>query len=168
MSNGVCRLFHALVPVLLLTSTAAAGAQAPRSDTLRIAGLAQAVEILRDRWGVAHIYAKSEHDLFFAQGYSAARDRAFQFEMWRRQATGTMAEVIGRRELQRDQGARLFRYRGSIAAELARYHPHGVAIVGAFVDGVNAYVDEAARNPALIPRTRAGRSGATSAATTGS
>jgi penicillin amidase len=122
-----------------------------RPDTLHVAGLHQRVEVLRDRWGVSHLYAQNEHDLFFAQGYSAARDRAFQFEMWRRQATGTMAEVIGRRELQRDRGARLFKYRGSLAADLAQYHPHGAAIVGAFVEGVNAYVDEAARNPALVP-----------------
>ena len=139
------------VLLALLVSGSAIPAQAPRADTLHLAGLARPVEVLRDRWGISHIYATNEHDLFFAQGYTAARDRAFQFEMWRRQATGTMSEVIGRRELVRDQGARLFKYRGSLAAELARYHPHGAAIVGAFVDGINAYVDEAAHNPALIP-----------------
>ncbi len=138
-----------LAALLLLAGTVAA--QVPQRDTIRVRGLSQPVEVLRDRWGVPHIYASTEHDLFFAQGYSAARDRAFQFEMWRRQATGTMAEVIGRRELQRDHGARLFRFRGSTSADLARYHPRGAAIVGAFVDGVNAYVDEASRNPKLIP-----------------
>ncbi|MEP7001122.1 MAG: penicillin acylase family protein [bacterium] len=142
----VIRVFLALS----LVGTAAL-AQAPRADTLHLAGLARPVEVLRDHWGISHIYATNEHDLFFTQGYTAARDRAFQFEMWRRQATGTMSEVIGRRELARDQGARLFKYRGSLSAELARYHPHGAAIVGAFVEGINAYVDEAAHNPALIP-----------------
>ena len=126
-------------------------ATAQRTDTLRLAGLRQPVEVLRDAWGIAHIYARNEHDLFFAQGYTAARDRAFQFEMWRRQATGTVAELLGERELTRDIGARLFQYRGSLAADLARYHPRGAAIVGAFVEGINAYVDEAARNPALVP-----------------
>ncbi len=151
-------LMHALAGALVAAGLLAArppalSAQAttPRTDTLRVAGLQQAVEVLRDRWGVPHIYARNEHDLFFAQGYSAARDRAFQFEMWRRQATGTMAEVLGRRELPRDQGARLFRYRGSMATEMAHYHPRGASILGAFVEGVNAYVDEASRNPALIP-----------------
>lgn len=139
------------VVLALLASGSAVAAQAPRADTLHLAGLTRPVEVLRDRWGISHIYATNEHDLFFAQGYTAARDRAFQFEMWRRQATGTMSEVMGRRELARDQGARLFKYRGSLAAELARYHPHGAAIVGAFVAGINAYVDEAAHNPALIP-----------------
>ena len=139
------------VVLALLAGGSAVAAQAPRADTLHLPGLARRVEVLRDRWGISHIYATNEHDLFFAQGYTAARDRAFQFEMWRRQATGTMSEVIGRRELARDQGARLFKYRGSLAAELARYHPHGAAIVSAFVEGINAYVDEAAHNPALIP-----------------
>src|SRR5690242_15094580 len=45
------------------------------AETLRVAGLNQPVEILRDMWGINHIYAKDEHDLFFAQGYSVARDR---------------------------------------------------------------------------------------------
>lgn len=124
---------------------------APLADTLRLAGLQQPVEILRDRWGISHIYARNEHDLFFAQGYAAARDRTFQLELWRRQATGTLAEVLGPRELERDRGARLFRFRGDMTAELAHYHPHGVAIVGAFVDGINAFVDEATRNPSLVP-----------------
>src|SRR5581483_6563360 len=78
---------------------APAGAQQPPSDTLRVAGLRQPVEIIRDHSGIAHIYAKNEHDLFFAQGYNAARDRLFQFEIWRRQATGTVAELLGPREI---------------------------------------------------------------------
>ena len=145
------RLMVRLVAALLLSGVGRSSAQSPRVDSLHVAGLTQPVEVLRDRWGISHIYAKNEHDLFFAQGYTAARDRAFQFEMWRRQATGTMAEVIGRRELARDQGARLFRFRGNLATELAHYHPHGAAIVGAFVDGVNAYVEQAAHDPTLIP-----------------
>ena len=58
--------------------------------------LNQGVEIITDKWGVPHIYAKTEHDLFFAQGYQAASDRLFQFEIFRRKATGTMAEVLGK------------------------------------------------------------------------
>ena len=75
----------------------------------------QPVEILRDAHGISHIYAKNEHDLFFAQGYVAASDRFFQLELWRRQATGTVAELLGPRELQRDIGARLFKFRGNMA-----------------------------------------------------
>jgi penicillin G amidase len=65
-------------------------------ETLRAPGLSEPVEIIKDRWGISHIYAKSEADLFFAQGYNVARDRLFQLEMWRRQATGTVAEILGK------------------------------------------------------------------------
>jgi penicillin amidase len=123
----------------------------PPEATLTVPGLEQPVEVLRDRWGVNHLYAKTEHDLFFAQGYSAARDRLFQFEMWRRQATGTVAEILGRKELKRDIGARLHRFRGDLKSELNWYHPHGEAIINAYVAGVNAAVAAAAANPSTLP-----------------
>ena len=118
---------------------------------IQIAGLTQPVEIIRDRWGINHIYAQNEADLFFAQGYAAAKDRLFQFEVWRRQATGTVAEILGRRELTRDRGARLHQFRGDMTDELNRYHPRGAAIVEAYVKGVNSYIAETERNPALLP-----------------
>ena len=119
-------------------------AAAPVSDaTLSIPGLEQPVEILRDHWGLNHIYARTEHDLFFAQGYSAPHDRLFQFEMWRRQATGTVAEILGRKELKRDVGTRLHRFRGDLKSELNWYHPRGEAIITAYVAGVNAAIAEA-------------------------
>lgn len=122
----------------------------PAAETLTLPGLERPVEILRDRWGIAHIYAETEHDLFFVQGWSAARDRLFQLEMWRRRATGTVAGILGERELDRDRGARLFRFRGDLEQELRRYHPRGVEIVGAFVEGINAYVDRALAHPELL------------------
>jgi penicillin amidase len=121
------------------------------TSTIHVRGLAEPVEVLRDRWGINHIYAKNEHDLFFTQGYCAARDRLFQLELWRRQATGTVAEILGRKELKRDMSARLHMFRGDLKAELNWYHPHGEAIVTAFVEGINAYVDEALAKPADLP-----------------
>ena len=53
--------------------------------------------------------------------------------------------------MERDIGTRLFKYRGDLAKELTAYHPRGASIVGAFVDGVNAYVAETEREPALLP-----------------
>ena len=54
------------------------------SGHLAVPGLRRPVRVLRDRWGVAHIYAQNQHDLFFAQGFVAAQDRLFQMEMWKR------------------------------------------------------------------------------------
>ncbi|HUP19162.1 MAG TPA: penicillin acylase family protein, partial [Gemmatimonadota bacterium] len=148
-------LAFALVPLLSALAagpTAARPAQSAAPDTVRVAaaGLGAPVEIITDRWGVPHIYAENEADLFYAQGYNAARDRLFQFEVWRRQATGTVAEILGPRELERDIGTRLFRFRGDLTEELNHYHPRGEAIITAFVNGVNAYIAETERDPSLL------------------
>jgi penicillin amidase len=144
------------ISLLLLVALVTSGstllrAQPAPASSLAVAGLTQPVEIRRDRWGINHIYAQNEADLFFAQGYAAARDRLFQFEMWRRQATGTVAEILGKRELPRDQGARLHTFRGDLDAELAHYHPRGKVIVESFVRGINAYIAETERTPSLLP-----------------
>ena len=137
--------------LLLCAGTAAAQQPASRADTLRLAGLTAPVEIVRDTAGINHIYAANEHDLFFAQGYAAARDRLFQLELWRRQATGTVAGLLGAREAARDRGARLFAFRGDMDAELAHYHPRGRAIVEAFVAGINRRVAEVRADTAQLP-----------------
>lgn len=118
---------------------------------LRLIGLQESVEVIRDENGVNHIYARNEHDLFFAQGYCAIKDRLFQFELWRRQATGTMAELLGPKEIKRDQGARLFKFRGDLKKEFDHYHPRGDQIIQAFTEGINAYIKETQINPTLLP-----------------
>lgn len=110
--------------------------------SLSVPGLEQQVEILRDRWGVAHIYAKTVHDLFFAQGYVAAQDRLYQIEIWRRTGSGELAEVFGPEYASRDRIARLVRYRGDMEAEWASYSPHSRDIATAFTSGINAYVKQ--------------------------
>ena len=117
--------------------------------TMSIPGLDSAVEVRRDRWGVPHIYARTEHDLFFAQGFVAAQDRLWQMEMWRRQAEGRLAEVLGPRAAERDRLARLFRYRGSMDAEWPAYGPNARSIVAAFVAGVNAYIARVKDRPPI-------------------
>ena len=136
------------VVVALISTESGSGAQ---EETLRVDGLVAPVEIVTDHWGIAHIYAENEHDLFFAQGYNAAQDRLFQFEIWRRQATGTVAEILGERELERDVGARLHRFRGDMTTETPHYHARGDTIVQAFVDGINAYIVQTERDPNLLP-----------------
>ena len=137
--------------LLALLATGAVGPPEVSQETLRLAGLEQPVEIITDRWGIAHIYAETEKDLFFAQGFSAARDRLFQLEIWRRQAHGTVAEILGPREVRRDVGTRLFRFRGDMDQELTHYHPRGDRIIPAFVRGVNAYIELTEQDPGLLP-----------------
>ncbi len=138
-------LFPVLAPVIFGATVLHA------QETLTVEGLDRPVEILKDKWGISHIYAETEHDLFFAQGYNAARDRLFQFEIWRAQATGTTAEILGPRAIARDHGTRLFKFRGDMGAEMSHYHPRGVDIITSFVHGVNAYIDEALEDPDELP-----------------
>lgn len=135
---------------LTLFTAFAAPLSAQETTSLDLPGLDQSVEILVDRWGVSHIYAETEHDLFFAQGWNAARDRLFQLELWRRQATGTVSEILGERELQRDIGTRLFKFRRDLEQELNHYHERGSEIINAYTDGINAYIAQTERDPSLL------------------
>ena len=83
-----------LLPSLLSILIAGAAVAAPE-QTIKVAGLAQGAEILVDKWGVPHIYAQSQDDAFFAQGFNAARDRLFQIDLWRRRGLGELSAVFG-------------------------------------------------------------------------
>lgn len=135
--------------LILLTSIQACSG--PSINQPKLSGIKEPVEIIRDQWGINHIYANNQRDLFFAQGYCAAKDRLFQFEVWRRQATGTVAELLGERELKRDIGTRLFKFRGDMKTEMNHYHPQGEEIITAYVDGVNAYINEVLADTTLLP-----------------
>ncbi len=123
----------------------------PADVKLQVDGLQEPVEIIKDRWGISHIYARNQDDLFFAQGFNVASDRLFQLELWRRQATGTAAEILGEKALRRDTGARLLKFRGDLKGELNFYHPQGEEIISAFVRGINAYIDLTREQPELLP-----------------
>ncbi len=112
---------------------------------LKVRGLQKPVNVLRDRWGVAHIYAQNQHDLFFAQGFVVAQDRLFQMELWKRSGEGRLAEILGAAALSRDLNARLLRYRGDIDAEYRSYAHDTKEILEAFTDGINAFIAERKR-----------------------
>src|SRR5215470_1178697 len=121
------------------------------SETIKLEGLRQPVEILIDRWGVPHIYAKNEADLFFAQGFNAARDRLFQIDLWRRRGLGRLAEVFGPAFVEQDKATRLFLYRGDMDEEWAAYGPDARQIAQKFVEGINAFIDWLAQHPDRLP-----------------
>jgi len=120
-------------------------------EKIVLSGIKEPVEIIRDRWGIPHIFALNENDLFFAQGFMAAAERLFQLELWRCQATGTLSAAFGRRFVQTDIGHRLLRFRGDLERELNFYHPRGKEIILSFVNGINAYINYIKEKPALLP-----------------
>src|SRR5512139_2677307 len=81
----------------------------PQIDgALNVPGLKSSVEIIRDRWGIPHIYAANTHDVFFAQGFVHAQDRLWQMELNRRTATGRLSELFGEVALDTDRAVRTF------------------------------------------------------------
>lgn len=120
----------------------ARAALAQTSGRIELAGLTKPVEVIRDTWGVAHIYAHTQDDLFFAQGFVAAQDRLWQMEIWRRTGEGKLAEILGPSAIERDKFARLMRFRGDMEAEWKSYAPDAKPIIESFVRGVNALIDQ--------------------------
>ena len=110
-------------------------------------GIEEDVEIIIDDWGIPHIYAQSQEDVFFAQGFQAARDRLFQIDLWRRRGLGKLAEVLGAKHVEQDCATRLFLFRGDIRAEWLSYSTEAKDVVTSFVNGVNAYVAWALESP---------------------
>jgi penicillin amidase len=129
----------------------ARAALAQTSGELRLADLEQPVDVIRDRWGIPHIYARTVHDLFFAQGFVAAQDRLWQLDLWRRIEEGKLSELLGPAGLRRDTFARLLRYHGDWAEEWRGYGPNARQIAEAFVAGINAQIDLVTAQPAKLP-----------------
>ncbi len=116
-----------------------------------LAGLAAPAHILVDTWGVPHIFAKSEDDVFFVQGFNAARDRLFQIDLWRRRGLGRLSYVLGPNFIEQDRAARLFLYRGDMHKEWLAYGKNAQRITTRFVAGINAYIDYVGSDPAKLP-----------------
>jgi penicillin amidase len=117
------------------------------SGEVRVPGLKDRVDVIRDTWGVPHIYAQNTDDLFFAQGYVMAQDRLWQMDQWRREREGRMAEILGAQAVDRDRQARLLKYRGPMdEREWTSYHPEGRRIFEAYANGVNAFIRERSTN----------------------
>jgi penicillin G amidase len=114
---------------------------------ISIAGLTAPVEVIRDEWGIPHIYAQNTEDLFLAQGYVVAQDRLWQMELWRRWHEGRLSEIHGPVAFDYDKRTRLMMFRGPWdEKEWTSYHPEGEKIFTAFANGVNAYISEHADN----------------------
>jgi penicillin amidase len=135
----------------LLSMIALFPAGAAQPETIAVDGIRQPVEIVVDRWGVPHIFAKTEPDVFFAQGFNAARERLFQIDLWRRRGLGRMAEVMGNTYVEQDQAARLFLYRASMDKEWNAYSKDARKIVESFTAGINAYVAWLSKHPGKEP-----------------
>lgn len=125
--------------ILILPSPSA---ELPQRQTLNVDG--EEVLIVRDDFGVPHIYAKTERGLFFANGYAIAQDRLFQMEKYRRAAKGTTAEALGASGLDADKEVRLQGYTDAERQkQFASLPADAQLMLQSYADGVNAWAKEA-------------------------
>jgi len=118
------------------------------SGQVTLPGLAAPVQILRDRWGVPHIYARTTADLFMAQGYAHAQDRLWQMELQRRTGMGRLSEVFGPIALDTDRYVRVLGFNRVVRREAEMLEGESLAVVDAYVRGVNAFI---AQNTRRLP-----------------
>ena len=108
---------------------------------VRLDGLRSKVEIVRDRWGVPHIYAGNLHDLSFAMGYAQAQDRLWQMEFNRRASLGTLSELVGESALEVDRLVRRVGFHRAAKADWDAAGEQDREVLEAFAAGVNAYIE---------------------------
>jgi penicillin amidase len=148
-------LLGALGALVLLAAAAAGGGYAylrgslPKVEgTVRLAGLNSEITVLRDAWGIPHIYAASIDDAMFGLGFVHAQDRLWQMEMNRRIGAGRLAEVLGPRALETDKFLRTIGVARAARASLEGLNAETQGTLEAYAAGVNAFL---ATDPVLPP-----------------
>ncbi len=126
------------------------------SKTFTFQGLHGTVEVVRDRFGIPHIYATNDEDLFFAQGFVVAQDRIIQMQGMRLITHGRFAETLaaGASDLNTDVYMRLMNFRApaeAMWADLQAKRPEVAAVLDAFAKGVTAFIETAKENPGMQP-----------------
>lgn len=157
---AIASLLLLLVPPVL-PGTSRAQVSTEAAD-ISLPGLERRVRLITDRFGVPHIYARSDADAYFMMGYVHARDRFFQMDVSRRQGSGTLAELLGPgpndQTLNSDVQLRTLGLRRAAAASRTAYSPEAIAVLRAYANGVNAWLEANQLPPeyAALELTKAG------------
>ncbi|HMW00847.1 MAG TPA: penicillin acylase family protein [Acidobacteriota bacterium] len=145
---AIVLLVQTVVPAVGLSVRPVSGAAPAKihSTTLlqssKLPGLMAPVRLVRDQEHIPHIYAQNDHDAYLVMGYIQAQDRFFQMDFNRRQASGTLAELVGSAGLESDTQLRLFGLRRGAEESLPGYSASIRAGLQAYADGVNAFLDD--------------------------
>ncbi len=145
LSKGKKILLFSLSGVLALGAIASGGSYwfvrhtLAKTDGELNLGVSKPVSVVRDDYGIPHIYASNERDLMFAQGYVHAQDRLWQMELARRSVSGTLAEVFGEAVLPQDRFNRTIGFRRMADQLVPKLDERTKEALQAYADGVNAF-----------------------------
>lgn len=116
----------------------------PISETHIFDQLTAEVEVIRDTYGIPHIYAHNQEDLAFVLGYVAASDRLLQMDLFRREPLGELSAIIDEGMVESDIKYRILGFKRQ--AEMIYSHPQFPeelkSTLESFSDGINAYISE--------------------------
>ena len=139
-------IFDIITPILRSGLTWLGKRRLPQTNgTLTIPGLSGSVKVIRDQWGVPHIYADNLHDLFLAQGFVHAQDRLWQMELNRRTAAGRLSEMFGSVALDTDRTTRTFGFYRLGQADWSNAGGDVREAILAYTVGVNAFLSHPSR-----------------------
>ncbi|MCR8921884.1 penicillin acylase family protein [Dasania sp. GY-MA-18] len=136
----------AVVTATLAASLLSSGCIERATNSTQLVKQAQ-VEIVRDQYGVPHIYAEDNYGVFFGYGYAVAQDRLFQMDMLRRSALGTVAEVLGEQYFEFDKFIRSSYDSRSVPAQIAKLSPRDKRILQGYADGINRHLQNIRKSP---------------------
>lgn len=104
-----------------------------------------------DKYGIVHIAASSDEDVYFAQGFNIARERLWQIDLWRRKGLGLLSQAFGPAFIEQDRASRLFLFRGNIEHERWQYGYAAASALDSFVAGINHYIDLISEGTVVLP-----------------
>lgn len=140
-----------MTAILLVASVVCALAAGQKVETLKLGEAT--VRVVRDRFGVPHIYAPSLYGVFYGSGYAQAQDRLAQMEIYRRTAKGELAEIMGESALEQDKQRRMLGYTEAERWEqFASLSPEEQLVLKAFADGVNAIIAQVNAGKRPVPQ----------------
>jgi acyl-homoserine-lactone acylase len=140
-----------LAGALLLGGIAPASSQAPHSsfERQRWHDEAQAVTIVRDDWGIAHIHGKTDADAVFGSTYAQAEDDFNRVERNYLTSLGRLAEADGEKALFQDLRQRLFIDPALLQQEYVQSPDWLKSLMDAWADGLNFFL---AKHPEVHPK----------------
>ncbi len=143
VGNSIKAALQAVSGLAVLAKSRLLRAPQPmRAGRLQLRGVSAPVEIIRDRWDVPHIYAQSEANALFTQGFVHAQERLWQMDFNRRMVAGRLSEILGSVALPLDRWMRILGLRRSSEGQESLLDPESLSLLEHYVAGINAAIEK--------------------------